>query len=157
LLVAAILFAGYLGTKKTVNDTVAGKGTGTPAPPPSETGLAPAPKPSEELVVPKPNQVAGVRVPSVTSVTSPISNNKPRIKPRQVASADFSSQVAPTVSADSSFETEQVFPIDASQQSLRVSLFDKKGNPKTISLPTVSFGSQRVVPTAASYAPKGVW
>ena len=53
--------------------------------------------------------------------------------------------------------SDQVFPIDASQQSLRVSLFDARGNPRTISLPTVTFGSQRVVPTATSFAPKGVW
>jgi hypothetical protein len=52
---------------------------------------------------------------------------------------------------------EPVFPIDASQQSLRVSLFDGRGNPRTISLPTVTFGSQRVVPTTTSFAPKGVW
>ena len=52
---------------------------------------------------------------------------------------------------------DQIFPIDASQQSLKVSLFDGRGNPRTISLPTVTFGSQRVVPTATSFAPKGVW
>ena len=52
---------------------------------------------------------------------------------------------------------EPVFPIDLSQQSLRVSLFDGRGNPRTISLPTVTFGSQRVVPTTTSFAPKGVW
>jgi len=52
---------------------------------------------------------------------------------------------------------DQVFPIDASQQSLKVSLFDGRGNPRTISLPTVTFGSQRVVPTSTSFAPKGVW
>ena len=52
---------------------------------------------------------------------------------------------------------DQIFPVDASQQSLKVSLFDGRGNPRTISLPTVTFGSQRVVPTATSFAPKGVW
>ena len=50
-----------------------------------------------------------------------------------------------------------VFPIDAAQQSLRVSLFDGRGNPRTISLPGVTFGSQKVVPSTTSYAPKGVW
>jgi len=52
---------------------------------------------------------------------------------------------------------DQSFPIDASQQSLKMSLFDGRGNPRTISLPTVTFGSQRVVPTATLFAPKGVW
>jgi len=58
---------------------------------------------------------------------------------------------APEILADT------VIPVDASQQSLRVSLFDGRGNPRTISVPTVTFGSQRVVPQATSFAPKGVW
>ncbi|HVQ38952.1 MAG TPA: hypothetical protein VMS31_15545 [Pyrinomonadaceae bacterium] len=44
----------------------------------------------------------------------------------------------------------KVFPIGASQQSLKVSLDDGRGSSRTISLPTVSFGSQRVLAPAAS-------
>jgi len=152
LLVAAIVFAGYWGTKKTRTETIAG----TPVSAPHDTPPSPLPKPSE-VVTPKQEAVAGIPAQHVTSTDGRTNNNKSRIKTRQLASTEFSSQVAPRITPDSSTETEQVFPIDASQQSLRVSLFDKKGNPKTISLPPVSFGSQRVVPTVTSYAPKGVW
>lgn len=82
-------------------------------------------------------------------------NNRNR---RASAVAEFSSEAAPTIrDYKSTSSSEAVFPVDASQQKLRLSLFDSRGNPKTISLPSVSFGSQRVVPTNTSYAPKGVW
>jgi hypothetical protein len=71
---------------------------------------------------------------------------------RPLVTEDLASQRAPVFRG-----TSDVFPVDAGQQSLKVSLFDGRGNPKTISLPTVTFGSQRVVPTATAYAPKGVW
>jgi len=41
-----------------------------------------------------------------------------------------------------------VFPIGASYQSLKVSLDDGRGSSRTISLPSVSFGSQRVLAQA---------
>jgi hypothetical protein len=50
-----------------------------------------------------------------------------------------------------------VFPIDASLQSLKFSLDDGRGNARTISVPTISFGSQRVLQNANQFAPKGVW
>jgi hypothetical protein len=75
---------------------------------------------------------------------------------RALDSEALASSLAPLIRLPQQ-TSDQVFPIDASQQSLRVSLFDGRGNPRTISLPTVTFGSQRVVPTAASFAPKGVW
>jgi hypothetical protein len=42
------------------------------------------------------------------------------------------------------------FPIDASNQSLKVSIDDGRGSSRTISLPTVSFGSQRPLSQGAS-------
>jgi hypothetical protein len=80
-----------------------------------------------------------------------------RIK-RAMAVAELSSDRAPLVrDSNSEASPDAIFPVDASQRSLRMSLFDSRGNPKTISLPSVSFGSQRVVPTSTSYAQKGVW
>lgn len=81
-------------------------------------------------------------------------NNRNR---RASAVADFSSESAPSIREYKSANSETIFPVDASQQKLRLSLFDSRGNSRTISLPSVSFGSQRVVPTNTSYAPKGVW
>lgn len=49
------------------------------------------------------------------------------------------------------------FPIDGSLQSFRVSLDDGRGNEKTISVPTISFGSQRLMQNANQFAPKRVW
>lgn len=54
------------------------------------------------------------------------------------------------------------FPIEASYQSLKVSIDDGRGSSRTISLPTVSFGSQRALsqdasPLMASASAKGSW
>lgn len=52
------------------------------------------------------------------------------------------------------------FPIDASYQSLKVSVDDGRGASRTISLPTVSFGSQRALSQSASplmASSRGVW
>lgn len=44
----------------------------------------------------------------------------------------------------------RVFPIEASYQSLKVSLDDGRGASRTIALPSVSFGSQRVLTQSSS-------
>ena len=81
--------------------------------------------------------------------------NKPK---RTVSAIDFSSERAPVVSSmHPAVDTATVFPIEASSQSLKVSLDDGRGNARTISFPTVSFGSQRVLTGANQFAPKGAW
>jgi hypothetical protein len=79
--------------------------------------------------------------------------------------ADYNKRAVATI--DSSFEratvisgTEPVgvsFPIDASVQSFKVSLDDGRGNARTISVPTISFGSQRIVQGESQFAPKRDW
>ncbi|HET9525488.1 MAG TPA: hypothetical protein VFO99_04940 [Pyrinomonadaceae bacterium] len=78
---------------------------------------------------------------------------------RTVTAVDFSSERASVVtSTRPALDTAAVFPIEASMQSVKVSLDDGRGNARTISFPTVSFGSQRVPVTANQFAPKGgVW
>jgi hypothetical protein len=50
------------------------------------------------------------------------------------------------------------FPIEASYQSLKVSIDNGRGSSRTISLPTVSFGSQRALLQDASIASaRGAW
>lgn len=52
------------------------------------------------------------------------------------------------------------FPINASYQSLKVSVDDGRGSSRTISLPTVSFGSQRALSQGSSplvASARGVW
>ena len=77
---------------------------------------------------------------------------------RTVSAIDFSSERAPVVSnTQPAVDATAVFPIEASQQSLKVSLDDGRGNARTISFPTVSFGSQRVLTNANKFAAKGAW
>lgn len=77
---------------------------------------------------------------------------------RQVIAADFASERAPVISNNrAGLNDSGVFPIDASQQSFRFSLDDGRGNARTISLPRVTFGSQRVLATGNQLGPKGVW
>ena len=54
--------------------------------------------------------------------------------------------------------TSAAFPIDASSvQFFKFSVDDGRGNAKTISVPTISFGSQRLMHNANQFAPKRVW
>ncbi len=80
-----------------------------------------------------------------------------------IVAKDFSSLSASRVRREeSSMSTSvpTVFPIDTSYQSLRVSLDDGTGTWRTISLPTVSFGSQRILAKGSlsnQPTPKGIW
>lgn len=101
-------------------------------------------------------QASAVSVAAFTNTTNrKYSTTGGRVK-RPLATVDSTFEQAPVVGLNSTAQNA-VIPIDASQQSLKVSLFDGRGNPRTISVPAVTFGSQRVVPTTTSYAPKGVW
>ncbi|HUE81001.1 MAG TPA: hypothetical protein VMM84_02725 [Pyrinomonadaceae bacterium] len=84
------------------------------------------------------------------------------IRPR-TAVKDFSNTPAPIFRREDSIASANelpIFPIGADYQSLLVSLDDGSGKPRTISLPSVSFGSQRVLkPELAKTAneTKGIW
>ena len=94
-------------------------------------------------------------------------NDQPNVRKSFRPRADFNKR--PMATVDSSLEratlyngTEPVgvsaaFPIDASVQPFRVSLDDGRGNARTISVPTISFGSQRIVQSANQFAPKRDW
>jgi hypothetical protein len=87
------------------------------------------------------------------------SQSVPRSK-RQIGSLDFSSERAPVITGSEPVETSgavAVFPIDASMQSLKVSLDDGQGNARIISVPTITFGSQRSLQSGNQFAPKGIW
>jgi hypothetical protein len=79
---------------------------------------------------------------------------------RQTVAVDFSSRRAEVVSGlepAGSSSARNIFPLDTSLQSLKVSLDDGRGNARTISVPTIRFGSQRMLPNGNQFAPKGVW
>ena len=99
--------------------------------------------------------------PVVADDTTPRRRNDRAVavnKPVRVATIDSSSERAPRfTNTDPAVDTSTAFPIEASSQSLKVSLDDGRGNARTISFPTVSFGSQRVLTGANQFAPKGAW
>ena len=114
--------------------------------------VPPAPKPAEDKAI----------VPEQTPVVA--SDNAPRrakaerratsrTRPQLVA-VDFGSERAPVIS--SSQRQSPIFPIDASLDSLKLSVDDGRGNARTISVPTITFGSQKVLPTSNQFAQKGV-
>jgi hypothetical protein len=144
----ALFVAGVVYVRTIMNQSVetqtAEQRVGEPVPP--------APKPAEDKVI----------VPEQTPVVA--SDNAPRrakgerrvtsrTRPPLVA-VDFASERAPVIS--NSQRQSPIFPIDASLDSLKLSLDDGHGNARTISVPTISFGSQRVLPTSNQFAQKGV-
>jgi len=97
-------------------------------------------------------------VASVPPVT--IRKNQPvqaDYKKRPLSSFAMSSTRASVLNATEPAGVSAAFPIDTSAQSITVSLEDGRGNAKTISVPTVSFGSQRIVQSGNQFAPKRDW
>jgi hypothetical protein len=80
--------------------------------------------------------------------------NRPGQRITSVDRASLRANVYPV--AQPTLDTATVFPIDTSLQSVKVSLDDGRGNARTISFPTVTFGSQRVPGTGNQIAPKEV-
>jgi len=78
-------------------------------------------------------------------------------KKRPLSSFAISSTRASVLNGAESAGVSTAFPIDSSIQSFTVSLEDGRGNAKTISVPTVSFGSQRIVQSGNQFAPKRDW
>jgi len=78
-------------------------------------------------------------------------------KKRPVSSVDFSSTRAEVINGVEPVGVSAAFPIDASVQSFKVSLDDGRGNARTISVPTISFGSQRIGQSENQFAPKRDW
>lgn len=128
------------------------------APAPAQTVQPPSEEPNRDLSSaahgPEPVPAVAINTPSPRKTERRIPQNPKR----SVVSADFSSERANVVSSTQpAFDPAPVFPIEASLHSVKVSLDDGRGNARTISFPTVSFGSQRVLTTANQFAPKGVW
>lgn len=77
---------------------------------------------------------------------------------KPLATKESASTGATVIGNTEPLGTSEAFPIDASSfQSFKVLVDDGRGNAKTISVPTLSFGSQRLMQNANHYAPKRVW
>jgi hypothetical protein len=78
--------------------------------------------------------------------------------PRQLATIDSAGTRADVINGAEPLSSSAAFPIDTSAvQYFKFSVDDGRGNAKTISVPTVSFGSQRLMQNANQYAPKKIW
>ncbi|HET7113820.1 MAG TPA: hypothetical protein VFI57_09265 [Pyrinomonadaceae bacterium] len=111
----------------------------------------PAPKPAEDTVS------AQDQTPAVASADGPRRNKGERrsaSRPRVPLVAIDSAIEAPIVISNSQRQSA-IFPINASYQPLKLSLDDGRGNARTISLPTITFGSQRVLPGSNQFVQKG--
>jgi hypothetical protein len=151
-----IVFAtGVLLVRNVVNRQPAGEVSTTNSipqalPPPAREVTTPSAPPSTEELT------AGVQESGPKKIRRPVRTGS---RNRSLTAADFSSQRAEVVNqleTVASSNAPAVFPVDTSLQPLKVSLDDGRGNAKTISVPTISFGSQRL-PNANQLAQKGVW
>ena len=123
----------------------------------------PEPQPTA-YVVPRPQDEVKPREEAVKGPENAPRRIKPErqfqasVRPRRIESKDLSSERLEVLNGTQSIGSSEVFPIDASLESFKVSLDDGRGNARTISLPTIRFGSQRMLPNANQYAAaKGVW
>ncbi|MFN2531231.1 MAG: hypothetical protein ABR555_08040 [Pyrinomonadaceae bacterium] len=130
--------------------------------PVTPTATVPAPSPSEVVMAPalagnggKHNEVSRKAKPYRTTPLTFSAQNQ------SVATRDFSNLAAPVVGSSRLVNNgNTVFPIEATHQSLKLSLDDGRGMSRTISLPPVSFGSQRVLASGSvsgQFRPQGVW
>ncbi|MGH9930746.1 MAG: hypothetical protein ACREA9_16170 [Pyrinomonadaceae bacterium] len=157
LIGSAVVFVAF---KTRSDNPVAGGRQVAPKPATAYSGPKQVGIPSGEA--PGPNQVAGGpnrNEPSVVETglrPSERTRNEPRVKNElatlpgvnRFRTQDLSSTRAPVVTRDDQLAQTYptaAFPINASYQSLKVSVDDGRGTSRTISLPSVSFGSQRTL------------
>ena len=118
-------------------------------------------KPDEPPPVLKEENNPGSAVAGVVNETPLIirRNRRPQstFQQRPLSTIDSSLQRAELYNGAQPVGVSAAFPIDASLQSFKVSLDDGRGNAKTISVPTISFGSQRIVQSGNQFAPKRDW
>jgi hypothetical protein len=115
--------------------------------------------------LPKPAEIEGhfdsaPPVVSSTDVSRPVSNERRATVSRKPTFATVDSAVSSPPTFDV-HKQSAIFSIDASNslEPFKVSLDDGRGNARTISVPTITFGSQRVLPNANQSTQKdgSVW
>lgn len=161
--VTGVVLVRNVWNKPAANDQFAtGKQPAVPAPP----ALAPDQKPvvnEKPAVDHQTTENSGGEVLTANPVKRPliVRNDRPspsasKIK-RPLATEDFSSEGAGVIRGAEPAGAFAAFPLDASLQSFKVSLDDGRGNARTISVPTVSFGSQRTLQPGNQFAQKRDW
>ena len=120
------------------------------------TPAPPQPGPSVESTQ-QPDPAPPLLASSPERRPQPVRNERPARIKRPLVAEDFSSQRAEVITGREPAAEFEVLPLDSSLQPFKVSLDDGRGNARTISVPTISFGSQRMLQTANQYAPKRDW
>ena len=106
----------------------------------------------------KPEQtIAGINQKSPVIIQRDGGRSRSDFSKRPMATKDSTFGVAKVINGAQPVGISAAFPIDASPQTFTVSLDDGRGNARTISVPTISFGSQRIVQNGSQLAPKRVW
>lgn len=155
--VLAVFATGIIVVRNVVNqqtarEAVADRNRSVPQPTPQQVmPVAPnAAGTSNELTV---QQDSAPRIRTERSVAT-----GPRVK-RHLATIDSASTGAEVISGSNAvdFGATAVILIDPSLPTLKFSLDDGSGNARTISVPTIRFGSQRMLPNGNQFAQKGVW
>jgi len=121
----------------------------------------PQPQPARSVEPAQPRQAEHVIAQAPANNIERIRNERSSatgIKPKRLSTIDSANTQAELISGSEAFSSDAttVFPIDASVQPLRLSLDDGRGNAKTISVPTIRFGQQRMLP-GNQLAQKGIW
>ncbi len=118
-------------------------------------------KPSDVAPVVKEEKKPEQVVAGVTDNFVPVSRKGERrrieYKKQPLSTIDSAFSRAEVINGTTFVGTSGAFPIDASHQTFKVSLDDGRGNARTISVPTISFGSQRIMQSGNQLAPKRVW
>ena len=115
--------------------------------------------------IPAPTPIATVEQPSTPAPPlmasdkhpQPVRNERPSRIKRPLVAEDFSNERAPLYKDGERAATFEVLPLDSTQQSYKFSFDDGRGIERTISVPTISFGSQRMLQTGNQYASKRDW
>lgn len=150
----AVLMKNVLNQPKTTGDGVVSTN--------NQTAVVPEPPKQVETIKPTQDN-SGQQLAASNPEKRPqtIRNERPSSTasrtPRRLVSTDFSSQRAEVISGQEAVSEFEAFPLDASLDSFKISLDDGRGNARTISVPTISFGSQRMLQTSNQSAQKRVW
>ena len=105
----------------------------------------------------EPNRTSPVPASSPERRPQIVRNERPSRIKRPLVAEDFSNERAPVYNGREQAGTFEVMPLDSSLQSFKVSLDDGRGNARTISVPSISFGSQRMLQPVNQYASKRDW
>ena len=153
LLGAAVLF---VALRSNPNTPLAGGNKVVPSAAPEPTVVNPVSGPASNEVVkvsagsePKQNLLAGRRTAKEPGMRREVASNRGG---NRVGTRDESLKGAQYLTRDQLAGTypTAAFPINASYQSLKLSVDDSRGTSRTISLPSVSFGSQKTLSQTAS-------